>query len=76
MVVTHVTQWGVPGLKCTRCYGVIFAQLLKTSEINSHGEHHKRMGTRLDSVALLKFCLPSEIVPRGFFGYQEFSSSH
>ena len=47
MVVTHVTQWGVPGSKHTRLYGVFSAQLLKTSEPNSHREHHKWMGTRL-----------------------------
>ena len=46
MVVTHVTQWGVPGLKYTRLYGVFSAQLLKTSKLNSHREHHKWMGTR------------------------------
>ena len=46
-IVTHVTRWGVPEAKCTRRYGAISVQLLKNPELNSHAEHHKRMGTRL-----------------------------
>jgi hypothetical protein len=31
--VTGVTRWRVPKAKCTRCYGAIFAQLLKNPEL-------------------------------------------
>ena len=33
MVVTHVTRWGFPETKCTRCYSATLYKLLKNAEL-------------------------------------------